>query len=151
MTCVEVVEHLDPPELNAFGEVLLGRCKPSYLLVTTPNKEYNLNFMRRPDEWPKEGEAPQAVPPPDVYGVRNDDHRFEWTREEFRVWAEGLASAYGYDVSLHGIGGGPLDEKVPYGEWKGPGPLCQAAVFKRRYADSPMTVGVDGLGVAWMS
>ena len=88
-----MVEHLDPPELNAFGEVLLGRCKPSYLLVTTPNKEYNLNFMRRPDEWPKEGEAPQAVPPPDVYGVRNDDHRFEWTREEFRVWAEGLASA----------------------------------------------------------
>lgn len=62
--------------------------------------------------------------------MRNDDHAFEWTRKEFRTWAEGLAQAYGYTATFHGIGGGPLDEVVPYGEWRGGGPMTQAVVFE---------------------
>ena len=37
-------------------------------------------------------------------------------------------------MTLHGIGGGPLDEVVPRGEWRGPGPITQAAIFERQPA-----------------
>ena len=47
ITLVEVVEHLDPPALRELGAALLGRCAPRVLIVTTPNKEYNLNMMAR--------------------------------------------------------------------------------------------------------
>ena len=42
VTCVEVVEHLDPAPLAAFGDAILGRCAPRVAIVTTPNKEYNV-------------------------------------------------------------------------------------------------------------
>ena len=128
MTLVEVVEHLDPWELERVGPALLGRCAPRWLLVTTPNKEYNLNFIRPYDDW-QEG----AMKVPDVggYPLRNRDHRFEWTRDEFRAWAEGLARDFGYTASFHGVGGGPFDERVPYGVWRGPGPQTQAVVFEK--------------------
>ena len=128
ITLVEVIEHLDPWILERLGPELLGRCAPRWLLVTTPNKEYNLNFLQPPTEW-QEG----AMKVPDVggYPLRNPDHRFEWTRDEFRAWAEGLAHDFGYTVSFHGIGGGPFDERVPYGVWRGPGPQTQAVVFER--------------------
>ena len=109
------------------GPVLLGACAPHRLLVTTPNKEYNLNFRMEPDDW----DGTTRVPDPGSYQLRNLDHQFEWTRAEFRAWAEGVAQQYGYVVTFDGVGGGPFDEVVPYGEWRGGGPQTQAAVFER--------------------
>ena len=43
VTCVEVVEHLDPAPLAAFGDAILGRCA-RVADRPTPNKEYNVCF-----------------------------------------------------------------------------------------------------------
>src|SRR5262249_53146381 len=75
---VEVIEHLDEPRLGAFERVLFGCAKPRLVVLTTPNREYNVKFERLP--------AGQ---------FRHADHRFEWTRAEFRDWAERVASEYG--------------------------------------------------------
>ena len=35
---------------------------------------------------------------------RHDDHRFEWTRQEFQSWCLEAANKYGYSVSFDGVG-----------------------------------------------
>lgn len=39
------------------------------------------------------------------YPMRHHDHRFEWTRAEFRAWARTAAEQFGYDVGFSGVGG----------------------------------------------
>ena len=41
---VEVVEHLDPERLAAFERVLFEFARPATAVITTPNREYNVNF-----------------------------------------------------------------------------------------------------------
>jgi hypothetical protein len=36
--------------------------------------------------------------------MRHRDHRFEWTRAEFALWAEGIASRFGYAVRFQPVG-----------------------------------------------
>ncbi|MGP4023548.1 3' terminal RNA ribose 2'-O-methyltransferase Hen1 [Actinomadura sp. 3N407] len=78
---MEVVEHVDPPRLGAVERVVFGHASPRVVVVTTPNAEYNVRY---------EGLAPGAM--------RHPDHRFEWTRAEFRAWADRVAAAHGYRV-----------------------------------------------------
>ena len=101
---IEVLEHLDPPRLEAFEQSLFGYARPGLVLMTTPNAEYNALF---------EGLAPGAF--------RHSDHRFEWTRAEFSDWAAGVAARHGYRLTVSGIG--PAD----------PGRGCptQLGVFRR--------------------
>jgi len=42
----------------------------------------------------------QGVP----YPMRHHDHRFEWTRSEFRDWARDAAKQFGYKVEFTGVG-----------------------------------------------
>jgi 3' terminal RNA ribose 2'-O-methyltransferase Hen1 len=90
---VEVVEHLDPPRLSAFERVLFEFARPGTVVLTTPNREYNVM-------WENVG----------AERFRHPDHRFEWTRAEFRDWAEGIAGRFGYAVRFQPIG--PADEAV---------------------------------------
>ncbi|HSX60751.1 MAG TPA: hypothetical protein VLF18_11180 [Tahibacter sp.] len=53
--------------------------------------------------------------------MRHSDHRFEWTRDEFRAWADGVAARRGYAVRLLPIG--PLDAAL--------GAPTQMAIFTR--------------------
>ncbi|MEK7270250.1 MAG: 3' terminal RNA ribose 2'-O-methyltransferase Hen1 [Planctomycetota bacterium] len=101
---VEVVEHLDKHRLSAFERVLFGQQKPLTIVLTTPNVEYNARFEDLP-----------------AGKLRHRDHRFEWTRAEFRAWAEGVSSRYGYRVRFLPVG----DEDPALG------PPCQMAVFGR--------------------
>ncbi|MCL2527169.1 MAG: 3' terminal RNA ribose 2'-O-methyltransferase Hen1 [Defluviitaleaceae bacterium] len=82
---IEVIEHMDIPRLTAFQRVLFEFARPPVVVLTTPNKEYNA-----------------------IYGlidqVRHGDHRFEWTREEFRAWANETARKFGYTVQFSEIG-----------------------------------------------
>jgi 2-polyprenyl-3-methyl-5-hydroxy-6-metoxy-1,4-benzoquinol methylase len=39
---MEVVEHLDPARLAAFEKVLFKHAKPKTIIITTPNREYNV-------------------------------------------------------------------------------------------------------------
>lgn len=101
---VEVVEHLDPPRLSAFERVLFEFARPRTVVLTTPNREYNI-------KWETLGTA----------RFRHPDHRFEWTRQEFQDWANGMAVRFGYEVRFLPVGA--VDEKV--------GAPTQMGVFQR--------------------
>jgi 3' terminal RNA ribose 2'-O-methyltransferase Hen1 len=86
-TVIEVIEHLDPPRLAAFERVLFECAQPKVAIVTTPNSEYNVKFESLP--------AGQ---------FRHKDHRFEWSRQEFASWAQGIAERFGYSVRFVPVG-----------------------------------------------
>jgi 3' terminal RNA ribose 2'-O-methyltransferase Hen1 len=90
-TLVEVIEHIDPARLSALELSLFGHARPSLIVVTTPNREYNALF---------EGMAEGTK--------RHPDHRFEWTREEFRTWCDSVAHRHGYAARVEPLG--PWDE-----------------------------------------
>ena len=102
---VEVVEHLDPPRLAALERVVFEFARPGTVVVTTPNRDYNV-------AWP-------SLP---AGKFRHSDHRFEWTRAEFAAWATEVGAAHGYAVAFHGVG-------PEHAEWGTP---TQAAVFTAR-------------------
>lgn len=93
---VEVIEHFDLPRLGAFERVLFECARPETVVVTTPNVEYNVHFEGLP--------AGQ---------LRHRDHRFEWTRAEFRDWAERVTQKFGYRVRLAPIGPEHPDTGAP--------------------------------------
>ena len=102
---VEVIEHLDQPRLAAFERVLFEFAKPGAVVLTTPNVEYNARFETLP-----------------AGAFRHKDHRFEWTRAQFREWAERIGEQHGYDVRFLPVG--PEDD--------GLGAPTQMAVFEKR-------------------
>ena len=87
MVLMEVIEHLDPERVPVLEQTVFAEARPSHVIVTTPNIEYNAAYP---------GLAPGEL--------RNHDHRFEWTRAEFAAWADRVALAHGYSVVLAGIG-----------------------------------------------
>jgi SAM-dependent methyltransferase len=101
---MEVIEHVDPPRLGALEQAVFGAAAPGSVLVTTPNAEHNALY---------EGLAAGSF--------RHSDHRFEWTRAEFAVWARGVADRYEYRVQFVPIG--PEHPEV--------GPSSQMAVFTK--------------------
>jgi 3' terminal RNA ribose 2'-O-methyltransferase Hen1 len=84
---IEVIEHLDIPRLAAFERVLFEFAKLPLVVLTTPNKEYNANYGFLYDD-----------------DLRHGDHRFEWSRAEFRDWANKTAEKFGYTVQFSEIG-----------------------------------------------
>jgi SAM-dependent methyltransferase len=101
---MEVIEHLDPDRLPALERVVFGYATPATVVITTPNAEYNPQFA---------GLAAGAM--------RHRDHRFEWTRAQFRDWAGRVAAAHGYRVAFRPVGPEHPDA----------GPPTQLAVFDR--------------------
>ncbi|GAA2827073.1 3' terminal RNA ribose 2'-O-methyltransferase Hen1 [Kitasatospora aburaviensis] len=89
----EVIEHLDLPRLPALEYAVFGAARPSAVVVTTPNAEYNVRWESLP-----------------AGHVRHADHRFEWDRAQFRAWAERVAATYGYTAVVRPVG--PEDAEV---------------------------------------
>ncbi|MGW0753442.1 3' terminal RNA ribose 2'-O-methyltransferase Hen1 [Streptomyces sp. NPDC002587] len=120
----EVIEHLDPERLPALEYAVFGSARPRTVLVTTPNVEYNVRWESLPA-----GHA------------RHGDHRFEWTRAEFRAWAGEVARRHGYAVEFVPVGDD--DPEV--------GPPTQMAVFTTadhpdhpKHSDHPDRTGHTG-------
>lgn len=84
---IEVIEHLDTPRLSALEQVVFRHARPRRVVVTTPNREYNVKWLSLP-----------------AGRFRHRDHRFEWTRAEFQAWAARIAAAEGYAVAFQGVG-----------------------------------------------
>jgi hypothetical protein len=79
--------------------------KPKVCIVTTPNRDFNALFDYLENLNPA-GEKSQTYRRDGVlYRMRHHDHRFEWTRHEFRKWGLEAAKKYGYDVQFTGVGG----------------------------------------------
>ncbi|MDE6779972.1 MAG: 3' terminal RNA ribose 2'-O-methyltransferase Hen1, partial [Ruminococcus sp.] len=84
---IEVVEHIELLRLPAFERNVFEFAGAKTVILTTPNREYNDNY-----EFLPEGQ------------LRHNDHRFEWTREDFRQWTEYICQKFGYTVVITGIG-----------------------------------------------
>lgn len=81
VTSSEVIEHLDPPDLERFWDVHLGMLKPTLLIVTTPNRDFNCLFETVSA---LSGEENRSFAREGLdYRVRHEDHRFEYSRAEF--------------------------------------------------------------------
>ena len=91
---MEVVEHLDWDRLPALEASVFAHARPRHVLVSTPNRDYNALY-----EWL----APGAM--------RHPDHRWELDRAEFAAWAQSVADAHGYTVTIEGVG----DEDAQHG------------------------------------
>lgn len=84
---MEVIEHVDADRLPALENNVFGLARPQYVIVTTPNSDYNACYLNlEPGQF------------------RHLDHRFEFSRAEFRQWATGVAEEFGYLVDFDGIG-----------------------------------------------
>ncbi len=101
---VEVIEHLEPDRLASLERAVFEFAKPETVVVTTPNREYNVRFETLP-----EGR------------LRHQDHRFEWTRAEFAAWAARIGERWSYTPRIEPVG--PLDPEL--------GAPTQMAVFTR--------------------
>ena len=101
---MEVIEHLDPDRLPALERVVFGYDAPATVVITTPNAEYNPHFAGL-----------------EAGSMRHRDHRFEWTRAQFRDWAGRVAAAHGYQVAFRPVGPEHPDA----------GPPTQLAVFDK--------------------
>jgi hypothetical protein len=89
LSCVEVIEHLDPPVLERVPAAIFGKMQPKVVIFTTPNSEFNVLF-------------------PGFHGFRHPDHRFEWTRHQFQTWCVGVCAEYPhYSVEFSGVGQPP--------------------------------------------
>jgi 3' terminal RNA ribose 2'-O-methyltransferase Hen1 len=84
---LEVIEHLDPARLSACERCLFELARPQTVVLTTPNVEYNVKFENLP-----------------AGRLRHKDHRFEWTRSEFRAWADRVGERFGYQVRILAVG-----------------------------------------------
>ena len=101
---MEVIEHVDPSRLDALQRNIFGAARPATVVVTTPNAEYNVRYPHLP-----------------AGTFRHRDHRFEWSRQQFRQWADTVVEIHGYTVVHSGIGEYDDDLGAP----------TQLAVFSR--------------------
>ena len=113
-TVIEVIEHIDPSRLAAMELSVFGDAMPMLVIVTTPNREYNVLFERMAEN-----------------ELRHPDHRFEWTRAEFEAWALRIATSYGYAVRCEPLG--PQDARY--------GAPSQIAIFSRSPSSTLEDVG----------
>lgn len=101
---VEVIEHIEPMRIPAFERAVFEFAAPRTIILTTPNREYNANYENMPENT-----------------LRHGDHRFEWTRAEFRQWTEHICEKFGYSCEISGIG--DIDDKL--------GTPTQMGVFRK--------------------
>lgn len=95
-TVIEVIEHLDPQRLSSFERVLFQFARPTNVVVTTPNIEYNVKFENLP-----------------AGKLRHKDHRFEWSRTAFQTWGKRVAEKFGYSVKFLPIGSEDVEVGSP--------------------------------------
>ena len=90
---IEVIEHIEPLRISAFERAVFEFAAPKTVILTTPNREYNANYEHMQENT-----------------LRHGDHRFEWSREEFKTWTEHICETFGYTCEISGIG--DTDEKL---------------------------------------
>lgn len=88
----EIIEHIEPRKLNSVLKNILENYNIKYLIITTPNFEYNKVYG--------------------IEGFRHWDHRFEYTRAEFENFKTYLSVDLNADIIESGFIG---EEHNDYG------------------------------------
>ena len=101
---LETLEHIEPDALSQVERAFFVLRQPRTVIITTPNADYNPVLGLKPGR------------------KRHWDHRFEWGRERFRHWANGVAGRNGCAVRFDDVG--PCAS--------GLGAPTQMAIFERR-------------------
>lgn len=105
---IEIIEHLHSDVLRGFEENVFGVISPNIVIVTTPNSDFNVVFNLPPGKF------------------RHWDHKFEWSREEFRLWCEKIITEFkNYTYRIEGICEGPEETSHL-------GCVSQMAVFEKQ-------------------
>lgn len=91
---LEVVEHLYPDQTAALGDAIFGRLCPNVAIVSTPNVTFNALFGNKENSWGTK--------------FRDPDHKFEWTRRQFREWVQIICAGYNYAALIVGLGEAPV-------------------------------------------
>ncbi|CAL1545603.1 unnamed protein product [Lymnaea stagnalis] len=107
---IELIEHLYPDVLRNVTHNVFHNLKPKLCIVTTPNSEFNVLFKNS-----------------DPNGFRHWDHKFEWNRQEFQQWCQGVCEEYGYTVEFTGVGFLSKQDTHHLG------PCSQAAIFLQQH------------------
>ncbi|KAL4462011.1 hypothetical protein ABPG74_000856 [Tetrahymena malaccensis] len=86
---IELIEHLQVEDVYLIEQNLFSFLRPQYVIVTTPNSDFNVYF-----NFEKQGIM-----------FRDEDHKFEWSQNQFQFWAQNICQSYGYKiVELTGVG-----------------------------------------------
>ena len=80
---IEVIEHLPIPAVPVYTQMIFETYQPKYVIISTPNFDFNTMMG-----WER---------------LRNTDHKFEWTKQEFIEWCEKCCK-YGYEYEWIGCG-----------------------------------------------
>ncbi|XP_017108196.2 small RNA 2'-O-methyltransferase [Drosophila bipectinata] len=109
---LELIEHVYDDVLNQIPSNIFGLMQPKVAVFSTPNADFNVIFKPFNTLLPN--------------GFRHDDHKFEWTREQFKSWCLGVVEEYpNYMFSIIGVG------KPPKG-FSDVGHVSQIAIFVRK-------------------
>ncbi|XP_032590341.1 small RNA 2'-O-methyltransferase isoform X2 [Drosophila grimshawi] len=109
---LELIEHVYDDVLSKIPINIFGFMQPKIVIFSTPNSDFNIIFTRLKSLLSN--------------GFRHHDHKFEWTREEFKNWCLGITEKYpNYMFSVLGVGEPPAGlESV--------GHVSQIALFVRK-------------------
>ena len=79
---VEVIEHLDPTRLSAFERAIFEFARPGTVVITTPNREYNVTWENVGAEPTPSPRPPLRMDPPGVPGLGR------WYRNAVRLLSQ---------------------------------------------------------------
>ncbi|XP_033154473.1 small RNA 2'-O-methyltransferase [Drosophila mauritiana] len=109
---IELIEHVYDDVLAKIPVNIFGFMQPKLVVFSTPNSDFNVIFTRFNPLLPN--------------GFRHEDHKFEWSRDEFKNWCLGIVEKYpNYMFSLTGVGNPPK-------EYESVGHVSQIAIFVRK-------------------
>lgn len=114
---LETIEHVPPKRLSAVERFVFFQIRPSLVLITTPNVEFNKCFDLG------------------SRNARHPDHHFEWSRSRFEAWARGVALRNGFRVHFAPLGAGCVEIGGP----------SQMAIFNRTTAPGRLTEAMQGV------
>ncbi|XP_065206725.1 small RNA 2'-O-methyltransferase-like [Planococcus citri] len=119
VVAIEVIEHLFEQDLRLFPVTVFEFINPKVVIVTTPNHDFNILF----DNGNK---------------FRDDDHKFEFTKAQFKQWATEIIDRYPeYDVKFFGIG------ELPSGCSEEIGYCTQMAIFEKKETHTALETSVN--------
>lgn len=98
VSMVEIIEHMYPETLQNCIHTVFEHLRPKYVLISTPNSEFNVVFEENVYDERKIDQK-----------FRHWDHKFEWSREEFEKWCtEKILNIYKnyklFNNSFYGLG-----------------------------------------------